>query len=316
MSDGTRVLVRSEDGLLLAVREEGEAGWCLPGGPMKTLETAKAGAARHLLSQCGVSAGEMFPIHRGKGDMWKWTSTYEARGTSGEPRPREGLEIAWVGMHEILCGRWGLYARDVFNKMGWMKRPALDLARLYKLSKIALNDRVRRDGAELEGVDLVIDEVHFLIDINKRPALDDILRRIDVELLHADILDALVSMVEEVPGLEAAGEFVTRARARLALVDSLRTKIRLVVDGRVVSTDVRGDAAKIYKQRAAEFGRMLRDGTLGVWMAKRRELMMQVVAENKARQAKRRDEESHPDPTEGRETRNKPSVGKLRYGAD
>lgn len=285
----------------------------MPGGEARQGESPKAAAIRILADQCRLEASDMFPIHRGKGDVWTWTSTYEARQTTDEPGPADGLEVAWVGMHEILCGQRGLYARDVFNKMGWMNRPALRVDKLYRLSAAALNNRSGREGAELEGVDLVVDEITFLIDIDKKSALTEILKSLDCEKLHANILDVFVSMVEEIPDLEGRDDFVTRAKARIALVDSTRMKMRLVVNGRTVSDDVRGDAAKIYKQRAAEFGRMAKDGTLGAWMEKRRGLVMKSVADRKARQAKRGDVDVAPDPSEPEATRNKPSLGKFRY---
>lgn len=314
MTTGVRAVVRSDDGLILAVRS-GD-GFDLPGGAVGDDEAPKAAAARYLLEQCGLAADPAAgtPAFRGKGDVFEWTSSYTFAGVDHEEACGEG--VAWVGIHEILCGPDGLYARDLFNRLGWMNRPALSLDRLYKLTKVSLNDRARRDGAEIEGVDAVIDEITFLTDIGKVGAVDAILRRADCERLHANILDAFVSMVEEMHGLKERDAFVQRARARIALIDSSRTKMRLVVAGQVVSEDVRGDAAKIYKERAREFGRMLREGTLGKWMEKRREQMFRMVEENKAKRQERRDEPSSPDPSESEKTREKPSLSKLRYGTD
>lgn len=309
-----RAVVRSEDGHLLGVKSGN--GYDLPGGTAGDDESPKASAARHLRDRCGMSTDPEsgVPAYRGLNEEGVWTSSYVFGDL--DPEEAHGDGVAWVGLHEILCGPDGLYARDVFNRLGWMNRPALSLETLYRLSKVALNNRAERAGAELEGVDAVIDEVTFLADIGKLGAIDSILRQADCEQLHANILDAFVSMVEEIGGLKERDGFVRRAKARIELIDSARTKMRLVVNGRVLSEDVRGDAAKIYKERAREFGRMLREGTLGKWMEKRREQVLKMVAEDRARRNERRNEKSSPDPSEDERTRARPSLSKLRYGTE
>lgn len=314
MSMKVRAVVRSEDGHLLGVKSGN--GYDLPGGMAGDDESPKAAAARHLRDRCGMSMDPEsgVPAYRGLNEEGVWTSSYVFGDL--DPEEAHGDGVAWVGLHEILCGPDGLYARDVFNKLGWMNRPALSLEKLYRLSKVALNDRAGRAGAELEGVDSVIDEITFLADIGKLGAIDSILLQADCERLHANILDAFVSMVEEIGGLKERDGFVKRAKARIELIDSARTKMRLVINGRVLSEDVRGDAAKTYKERAREFGKMLREGTLGKWMEKRREQVLRMVEESKAKRQKRRDEPSSPDPSESEKTREKPSLSKLRYGTE
>lgn len=260
---GVRVAVKNDDGMILAVSREDGDGLVLPGGPVREGETSHQAAARVLEEQTGLEADVLTQVHFGLGDKFYHSTAYIAlAGDEVDPRPEEGAQAEFVGIPDVLCGRWGLFARDAFNASGWMNRPAMELGRLYEITK-----KARRSGSEhaTEGVDIVIDEVVFLTEIGKPGAIDAHLRDLVVEDVHPDILDAMRTMVEDVAGLVHKRSFDDRVDEYLKKVDVYvrGRKYKLVGDnGQILSKDVRGDAKKIYRRKAKEFGRMLRDGTL------------------------------------------------------
>ncbi|HEY8095000.1 MAG TPA: hypothetical protein VIE65_02765 [Methylobacter sp.] len=143
-------------------------------------------------------------------------------------------------------------------------RPAFDFNRFYSFSK-----KAAEQGSEhaIEGLDLIIDEFSTLIKDGLVEEVDIILQRMDVNKIHADILDGMQSIVEGVEGLKYGSEFCRKAQTRIEEIDGARKKFKLRgSDGKIVSEDVRADARKLYRQRAKKFGEMLRAGTLSQGM--------------------------------------------------
>ncbi len=257
MTCGVKLVIKSGDGLVLGLRSANETYFNLPsvavdgGDPREAAEALFKGLT-------GVPA-ELSTIVRGRDPEFGTSASYLAEW-DGKLVVPDGMELMWVEPMEIVCGRWGLFARSSFNKLGLMDRPELDLDKVYRISRKAVSS-----GGEhaYEGIDMVLDEFAFLADIGKPEAIDDILKAIRTEGMHADILDAMQSVVEEIPGLKEGPGFIRRAAAEIELVDGPRTKYRLIGPNGIVSEDVRGDAKKYYRNRAKEFGAMLRAGKLG-----------------------------------------------------
>lgn len=256
---GVRVAMRSEDGLVLALGTRDD-GYSLPGGPMLNGESSRDAAERILVEQTGLEPDMLVTVHQGLGDKFHQCTAFRAEA-QGEPKhDLVEAELAFVELKDVMRGRWGLFARDAFNKAGWMKRPRLELKRLYKISKQALDNGSSR---ATDGVDLVIDEFVLLQDIDKVWAIDAFLKDVDVGLLHPDIADAMLVVVEGIPGLAELDAFREQVELRLLEVDGPRRKFALKDHtGRVISEDVRADARKYYRQKAREFGEQLRAGTL------------------------------------------------------
>jgi len=257
---GVRLAVRDGDGKVLALRTE-EDGFNLPGGPMLDGETPREAAKRVLAEQTGLESRAFRQLHQGLGDKFHQCVAF---GTDmhGEPSHDliDGAELAFVELKDALLGRWGLFARDVFNGAGWMQRPAVSADHLYKISQKALDNGSNR---ATEGVDLILDEFVFLQDIDKVWAIDAFLKDVDVGMLHPDIADAMLAVVEGIDGLSETESFRDQVEKRIAEVDGVvRKKFKLIVAGTVVSDDVRADARKYYRQKAREFGEKLRNGTL------------------------------------------------------
>ena len=258
---GVRLAIRGDDGSVLALDLGDGDGLNLPGGPMLNGETLAEAAGRILESTFGLEGGSLRSVHQGLGDRY-----HHCVGVAVEPEGEldlamSGAEAAYVRPGDVLRGRWGLFARDVLNGAGLMNRPRLDLDRLYKISKRAIQNGSHR---ATEGVDLVIDEVTFLQDIGKPHAIDQVLDEVDVGLLHPDIADALLVVVEGITGLVHLVEFRRQVELRMEEVEGPRRKFVLkeAFTGRVISEDVRADAREYYRKKAREFGEQLRDGTL------------------------------------------------------
>lgn len=190
------------------------------------------------------------PLYRGRDDEWGISSSYLA----DHPWKKLPKGAEWADPRDVMLGRWGLYARDVFHAAGVINRPRLSMSKIYRICELARTDASRNVQ---EAVDMVIDEVHFLFDIGKPWGVEAILREVDVRRLHADVIDALKTMVEDEECLPSGRAFVAAASAQIAEIDKLRIKIRF--NG---IADVRAAAAKIYKKKGKEFGDDLRAGRL------------------------------------------------------
>lgn len=272
--EGFRVVLKSDGGLVLGVRRKKgkEPGYDLPGGTAPSGKRPKEVAPGRVLKDTGLEVFNLIPAHRGPGDERGTTSAYVAEW-AGSPRAGRGLEVEWVRVQDILLGKWGLFARDVFNRLGMLKRPSLNPDSLYRISSKALGDPSSRSRMAIttEGVDLVLDEISFLMDLGKASAVDDLLGRLDVPKVHADILDALISATDGIPGLTNKQRFDEDARAVIEAVDGRIPKWKLIVDGRKVSDDVRGDARKIYREKAEFFKQRLKEkGNLDEFYAGKR----------------------------------------------
>lgn len=257
---GIRLIVMGEDGSVLSVDNGDGDGPNLPGGPMLNGETVLEAAGRTLSDMLGLQDGFLRVVHQGLGDKY-YHCTGLVANPEGEPDLGvSGAKMSYVSPGEVLRGRWGLFARDVLNSAGLMNRPKLDLDRLYRISKNAIQNGSHR---ATEGVDLVIDEVILLQEIGKPEAVDQILDKVDVGLLHPDIADAMLVVAEGVDGLANLAEFRRQVDLRMEEVDGPRRKYVLRdTAGRVLSEDVRADAREYYRKKAREFGKQLREGTL------------------------------------------------------
>lgn len=253
---GVKLVLRSENGSILGKR--GEIGYDLPSSQVGDGEDLRAVSVRFLKSLTGSRFGNLIPSHRGPDEEWYVSSSYLLDCSEGFP-VIPGYE--WVQIQDILLGRWGLFARDIFNDLKLMNRPKLRLEDLYRISK-----KAQSHGSEFatDGIDIVVDEVAFLLDVKKEYAIDALLEVVDLKKLHADIIYSLKEIVEEIPFLRSKSWFIEKAEARIEEIDGPRRKIKLKNQfGEVVSEDVRGDALKYYRKKAREFGEMLRAGTLG-----------------------------------------------------
>jgi hypothetical protein len=274
ISEGIRAIIKDND-RMIGVRREGTSEWCLPGGVAYGMETNKSvpGVVKYLtgfdtsyvvpVGRFELSSPEIHTIDEEKVTV-KRVTVYNC-GWTGELSPAEGWETDWVTISDILGGKDGLVARDVFNHIGIMDRPKLELEKLYKISARILQGSDSADRMELatEAADLVIDEWTFLIDTGKNQEIDRIIGTIDVPKVHADILDAMLAMVEQLGDSPNKSKFVRDASAIIAEVDSLIPKRKLILNGVVISNDVRGDARKLYKESARRFKKILEEkGTL------------------------------------------------------
>lgn len=257
---GVKLIFKSPDGLIFGLKNIGsDDGFNLPSITVRGGNDPRESAKVLFKSLTGENPlHDPLPAYRGRDEEYGISHSY-LTGWRGDFKFKEDQEGGWRSIQDILCGRWGLFARDVFNRLGLMNRPKLDYDRLYKISKKALDDGSQYAA---DGVDLVIDEVNFLLDIGKPGGVDDILRELELTKLHADIISSLQAVVEEVP-LPSKDDFNIRANSIIQEIDSLRKKYKLIgVDGQIISRDVRGDALKYYRKKAQEFGKKLRDGTL------------------------------------------------------
>lgn len=271
---GIRVVVRRDD-LVLGVRKAGDGRYDLPHGVAAAGVRHSVAAASVLAATAGMRAASLSPsgVFQLRDPEVYSTAEEELTVTSahcylaeagGDPEPPEGLEAGWVAPGDVLLGRDGLAARFAFNRLGIINRPELRLEDLYRATKSAYDGDMDGAGGDLdrasgrmervtEYVDAVIDELSFLADIGKLSEVDRILGEADVARLHPDILDAMLSCTSWLDGLENKERFEADARGVIDLVNDGIRRVRLVVDGKVVSEDVRGDAKKIYDGRRREF---------------------------------------------------------------
>lgn len=261
---GVRLVITNDDGYVLALDYDDGSGPNLPGGPIQEGEEAKEASIRLLKELFGLESGFLSEVHRGPGEKYGHGVGFVIR-SAGEPDlSLVKASAKFMKLGEVMCGTGGLFARDIFNNAGMMNRPPLDLDRLYTISQEAYNSNSNRAK---EGTDLVIDEITLLNEIGKQDEIDRILSKIDVGLLHPDIADAFLVMVEGVDGVNEffnIKEFRKEVAKRLEEVDgSTRRKFKLIgLDGVVISEDVRADARDYYRKKAREFSQQLRNGTL------------------------------------------------------
>lgn len=258
MTSGVKLVMRNEESLVLGQKRTDEAFFNLPSCSVDGDGDPRDFATALFRSLTGAD-GSISPVMRGKDGEFGTSVSYVANW-DGKLKVPKDRELLWVEPMDVMCGPWGLFARDSFNRLGMINRPALDLDKLYKISKKAVSN-----GSEYanEAIDAVLDEFALLVDIGKTGAIDAILREADVGQLHADVLDSINSVIEDIAGLKEREAFTARATARIEEIDGPRRKIKLIDPERgVISHDVRGDARKYYKNKAKEFGEMLRNGTL------------------------------------------------------
>ena len=269
-SEGIRAIIKEND-RMVGVRRIGTSGWGLPGGIAYEMEAEKSVPmiVNHLT---GFDTSYVIPVGKFKLSIPEIHEVDEEKitvekvmvyncGWTGELSPAEGWETSWVTISDILAGKDGLIARDVFNHIGIMDRPKLELEELYKISAKIIQGSDSADRMELatEAADLVIDEWTFLIDTGKNQEIDRIIGTIDVPKVHADILDAMLAMVEQLEDSPNKSQFIRDASAIIAEVDRLIPKRKLILNGVVISNDVRGDARKLYKESARRFKKILEE---------------------------------------------------------
>lgn len=258
MTSGVKLVMRNEENLVLGQKRADEAFFNLPSCPVEGDGDPRDFATALFRSLTGAD-GSISPVMRGKDGEFGTSVSYVA-SWDGKLKVPKDRELLWVEPMDVMCGPWGLFARDSFNRLGLINRPALDLDKLYKVSKKAISA-----GSEYanEAIDAVLDEFALLVDIGKTGAIDVILQDAKVDQLHPDVLDAMNSVIEEISGLKERDAFTARATARIEEIDGPRRKIKLVDPIRgVISHDVRGDARKYYRKKAKEFSEMLHNGTL------------------------------------------------------
>lgn len=270
ISEGIRAIIKDND-RMVGVRRIGTLEWGLPGGVAYEMEAEKSVPmiVNHLT---GFDTSYVIPVGKFKLSVPEIHEIDEEKvtveklviyncGWTGELSPAEGWETSWVTISDILAGKDGLIARDVFNHIGIMDRPKLELENLYKISAkiIQGSDSASRMELATEAADLVIDEWTFLIDTGKTQEIDRILGTIDVPKIHADVLDAMLAMVEQLEDSPNKNQFIQDASAIIAEVDRLIPKRKLILNGVVISNDVRGDARKLYKESARRFKKILEE---------------------------------------------------------
>jgi hypothetical protein len=99
----------------------------------------------------------------------------------------------------------------------------LNAFKLYSLSKRAIDED---PDIATQGVNIVLDEVSHLLDGNEFEKIDTILSELNVGLLHADIIIAILTVTQKHPELKARQSFLERATIRITEIDGERaTKI-------------------------------------------------------------------------------------------
>ena len=252
--EGVRIAVKNDDGKVLALDLEDGDGFNLPGGLVAEGEKPREAAARLLDAQIGLETDDLIEIWSGPGDKYRDSHVFIVLADNDIKVQSEEGSAEFVKIPELLCGQWGLFVRDAFNAAGWMNRPKMDLKKLYHVCQLAIRNGSNRAQ---KGVDTVIDEITFLTDIGKLHAVDVILGCMDVAQLHPDVAHTLLVMIEPLEGLRNKEKIEKDVEILLEAVDGPRTPIRFGPHA-----DVRKTAAKYYRQQAAKFGKMLRDGTL------------------------------------------------------
>lgn len=257
---GVRLAIPGEERQVLAADFGDGDGFNLLGGPVLDGEGIEDTAIRLLKEFLGLESGSITEAHQGTGDKYRPCSAF---AIETDEEPNLGIldaRVAYVSAGDVMRGRWGLFARDVLNGAGLIRRPKLELDELYRISQVALDNGSNR---ATEGVDLVIDEVSLLQDIGKPHAVDRFIRDVDVGMLHPDIADAMLVAVEGIEGLPSLGEFRRQVELRMEETGTLIRKIVMKDSfGKVLSEDVRGDARKLYRKKAREFSEQRRAGTL------------------------------------------------------
>jgi hypothetical protein len=202
----------------------------------------------------GLETDDLIEVYSGPDDKFRKSHAFIVLADNDIKVQSEEGTAEFVKIPELLCGQWGVFVRDALNAAGWMNRPKMDLAKLYHVCQLAIRNGSHRAQ---KGVDMVIDEITFLTDIGKLYVVDNMLGTIDVAQLHPDVAHTLLVMVEPLEGLQNKAKVEQDVEILLEAIDGPRTPIRFGEH-----SDIRKTARKYYRQKAAEFGKMLRDGTL------------------------------------------------------
>jgi hypothetical protein len=130
---------------------------------------------------------------------------------------------------------------------------------MYARTRAALGGSPRERSIKTqEMVDGTLNDLDKLVRGGTPEALDLLLSRMDVDRVHPEGLDMILSMTEDMV-LPSLGAFRDRVTGRLARVDEILKPIKLQrCDGSVVSHDVRKDARTLYREKAKMFGDALR----------------------------------------------------------
>jgi RNA polymerase subunit RPABC4/transcription elongation factor Spt4 len=255
VSNGIKLVFQKENQVFAL---ESKDGFNLPSGPVdpepdqpvKAEDITRAAIGLfEKLTKKSVENCHATPLFRGSDDEYGLSSSYFVE-FEFKKLPKGGT---WVAPQDIMLGRWGLFARDAFNALKLINRPKLDLTKVYTICRRALD----REESTTPAIDMVLDEVNLLLDIGKPWAVEALLREVDVRRLHADVIETLRYSIENEHDLPSKPGFDAAAKAQIAEIDRLRTKIRFGAH-----EDVRAAAAQYYKKKSEEFGAKLRAGTL------------------------------------------------------
>lgn len=259
---GLRVIYKNNFGEVLCSYYDGSP--VLAGMEQKNGSTIKD-TANKFMSELTVELFTLKEVFQGVNHDSEYYHVIYFDLETEETPVHEGTSYGLVKPFEILKGKHGLQYLDVFQAMRWLKRRPISYSFINSVSKMA---HERGSANCIEAINMIIDEMQFFIDIEKAEPLEEIFRNLEVEKLHADIVDAALAMTCSIPGHVCPSnlaEFIHRCKTRIEEVDAIinRKKYKLVgLDGRVISEDVRGDARTYYAKKSAEYSKMLKEGTL------------------------------------------------------
>jgi hypothetical protein len=95
----------------------------------------------------------------------------------------------------------------------------LNLFKLYSISKRAIEED---PDLVMQGVNLVMDELQAMIDGNYLTDIDEVFKEINVNMVNADILAAMLAATKNHPELKERPAFFDRISARIHEIDSDR----------------------------------------------------------------------------------------------